>query len=132
MQMTMRNGIALVLWLVTCAAPTLLFSPGCIEPSRRTLTFEEERQLQKDEAYTYSLPREQQGVAQRQVECNREIREEKDWHTGDMLLDAVSGRTSRCESIEKAPESEVMKDRAKSIDAVVDKNLEDALERSKK
>ena len=76
---------------------------GCLfEPSRRNLTLEEEKQLQKQTEYTYSLPREQQDIGKKQAECNREILEDKDWHAGDILLDAVSDKKSKCEPFGKA------------------------------
>jgi hypothetical protein len=120
-------------WPVICTMLVSVCCSGClIEPSRRNLTLEEEKQLQKQTEYTYSLPREQQDVGQKQVECNREILEKKDWHAGDILLDSVSEKKSKCEPIEKASQSDVMKDNRGTIDAVIDKNLKDALDKSQK
>jgi len=118
-------------WSVICA---ILISAGCLgclfEPSRRNLNFEEEKLLQKQTEYTYSLPRDQQGIGQRQVECNRENLERKNWHAGDILLNAASENKSDCNSFEKATRSDVMKENRGAIDAVIDKNLKDALEKS--
>lgn len=128
-----RSMAKMASWPVIC---TMLVSVCCagslFEPSRRNLTPEEERQLQKQEEYTYSLPREQQGVGQKQVECNRENLEKKDWHEGDILLDAFSDKKSKCEPFVKATQSDAMKDNRGAIDAVIDKNLKDALYKSQK
>jgi hypothetical protein len=120
-------------WSVICA---ILISASCLgcqfEPSRRNLNLEEEKQLQKQTEYTYSLPRDQQGIGQRQVECNRETLEKKDWHAGDILLGAAYEKKSNCNLFEEATPFDVMKENRGTIDAVIDKNLKDALEKSQK
>lgn len=105
---------------------------GClVEPSRRSLTLEEEQQLLRQTEQAYSLPRDQQGVGLRQVECDREILEEKDWHGRDYLLDAFSDNKTACERVVQ-PTPDVMKNIRGSIDEVIDKNLKDALDNSRR
>ncbi|MEK6742558.1 MAG: hypothetical protein AABZ15_03060 [Nitrospirota bacterium] len=120
---------------LTLAACTLLLAAccsGCLfEPTKGTLTLDEQKQLIRQTEHSYSLPQEQQGMGLRQVECNREALEEKGWHAGDYLLDAVSGNRSKCEPVMKSS-PDVMKDNHGAIDAVIDKNLKDALDNLKK
>jgi hypothetical protein len=67
----------------------------------------------------------------RQVECNREVLEERGWHLSEHLLDALSDSKTACEPVMK-PTPDVMKSSRGSIDAVIDKNLKDALDNSKR
>ena len=128
----MRKGITLTVWLVIYIMLVSVCSSGCFEPSRRNLTLEEEKQLQRQSEYTYSLPREQQDVGRAQVDCNREILERKDWHAGDILLGAASEKKSKCEPFRNATQSDVMKDNRGETDALIDKNLKDALDKLQK
>ncbi len=109
---TIRPAIFILLIVTGCL--------GCLsEPSNKTLTFEEEEQLQKQEEYTHSLPQGQQGIGKRQVECNREVLED-------------AGDKTRCESFEKALQPDEAPDRSKSIDATIDRNLKGAVDNSGK
>jgi hypothetical protein len=119
--------------IVRLAIFTILISAWCsgclFEPPKRTLTLEEEMMLKKQAEQTYSLPIDRQGLAQQQVECNREILEEKDVAEHDILLNILSDR--KCEALEQTTQSGVLKDNGRMIDAVIDKNLKDALDKSK-
>jgi hypothetical protein len=128
----MQKNISLTMRLMISAIFVAVCCSGCIESSRRTLTPDEERQLLIQEENTYSLPRDQQGLARKQVECNREILEKKDNHGGDILLDVVSDKKSKCEPFEKASQPAVVKDNRGAVDAVIDKNLKDALDKSQR
>jgi len=124
-----RSKAKKAMWPVICTMLISVCCSGCIEPSRRNLTLEDEKQLQKEQQAVDLLPREQQGIGRKQIECDREILEEKDWNAGDFLLNAVSEKKSRCEP---STQSDVMKDNRKATDAVIDKNLKDALDKLQK
>jgi tRNA(Glu) U13 pseudouridine synthase TruD len=128
---------AKAIWSALCAILILAWIPGCLfAPSDRILTPQEEQQLQRQEESTYSLPSTQQGLAQKQVECDRENLEKKDWHAGDHVLDALSDEPSNCSSFyEKATQSkqfDALKKIRLEIDINIDKNLKDALDKSQK
>lgn len=119
-------------WPAICIMLVFACCSGCLLEPPRNLTIDEVKQLQQQMEYTYSLPQDQQGLAQKQVECNRESMEKKDWHTGDFFLDTLSVKKSRCESFQEATESAVKMDNRGAVDAVIDQNLKDALDQVQK
>ncbi len=120
-----KNILGAVLISACCA--------GCLfEPPKRNLTLEEEMMLKKQAEETYSVPMDRQGLAQQQVECNREVLEQKDVEH-DILLEILSNRTdSKCAALGQPVSSGALKDNSKAIDEVIDKNLQDALDKSQK
>jgi len=117
----------MILKRTTCVTLVLFCCAGCIDLSRRQLTLKEEQQLKKKEEYAMSLPRGQKGSALRQVECTREVLAE----SGSIHLDKASDRESACRPIDSARQHEVMKERLRSVDETIDRNLHDALHRVK-
>ncbi len=118
--------------LALCLAIAATLAGCMVEPSHRTLTPDEERRLQKQEQDVNTLPEDQRDLGRRQAECNREILETKDQHTGDCLSNIFFSNTmSKCEQPEPPKDPPSMNENRKKTVDVIDRNLKDALDKAK-
>jgi len=106
----------------------MLSIPSCLlGPSEEPLTIEEFKHFQEKEWSTELLPEERQRAALRSIECQKEDARRKNWSVAEELL---YGGKSKCDTPDDPGEPSLVRDREHEIETVIDRQLNEALEKA--
>ena len=106
----------------------MLSIPSCLSgPKEEPLTFEEWIHFQAKDRRTELLPEAAQRSAQRAIECEKEQARRKNWSVAEELL--YDGE-SKCDAPADPKEPGLVRDKQKEIEAIVDRQLKEALDKA--
>lgn len=119
---------------VSCGISLCVVYAGSAPAAQKPPTFEQQQQV-RDKAATNGLSKgEELDLLQKRTQAAEDAEDRRNWHFSDYMDDLLFEDDAKPETPVqyKKDEFNVMKSRDASIDANIDKQLKDALEKAKK